>query len=66
VRARLLFAGVVCWEGAAALLFWGAPLRFRLRRLALWAAFLIAYTVEGTHLRLFTAHLVTLLPGGPD
>jgi hypothetical protein len=53
-------------------LFWGATLRFRLRRLALWAAFLVAdevfvaYAVEGAHLRLFIAQLVTLLRGGPD
>jgi hypothetical protein len=76
----LLFAGVICWEGVAAALFWLAWWRFayrgqRTRRvyaaftasLALWAAFLladelfIAYAVEGTHLRLFTAQLATLL-----
>jgi hypothetical protein len=76
----LLFLGVICWEGAAALLFWRAWLRFRRgnqgRRalyaaftagLTLWAAFLvadevcIAYPVAGTHLRLFTAQLATLL-----
>jgi hypothetical protein len=77
----LLFLGVICWEGAAALLFWLDWLRFRGRgeesrrllyaaftvSLALWSAFLvadelfIAYTVEGTHLRLFTAQLATLL-----
>jgi hypothetical protein len=77
----LLFLGVVCWEGATALLFWMAWLRFRGRDkgggrtvyaaftagLALWAAFMvademcIAYAVEGTHARLFTAQLATLL-----
>jgi hypothetical protein len=82
----LLFVGVVCWEGAAALLFCLAGLRGRgeCRRLrhaafaaglGLWAAFLladevfVAYALEGTHLRLFTALLATLLavellPGG--
>jgi hypothetical protein len=74
----LLFGGVLCWEGSAAVLFW---LAFRGRRrestrlvyaafavsLTLWAAFaladeaFIAYAVEGTHLRLFTAQLATLL-----
>jgi hypothetical protein len=75
----LLFVGVVCWEGAAALLFclaglvWGRGEGRRLRRFAfalglgLWAAFLladevlVAYALEGTHLRLFTAQLATLL-----
>jgi hypothetical protein len=76
----LLFAGVIAWEGAAAVLFWLAWLWFRGRGagsrwlyaaftagLLLWAAFLvadevcIAYPVEGTHLRLFTAQLATLL-----
>jgi hypothetical protein len=51
----LLFAGVIAWEGAAALLFWLAWLRFRGRGsgsrllyaafaagLLLWAAFLVA------------------------
>jgi hypothetical protein len=77
----LLFLGVICWEGAAALLFWLAWRRFRDSRegsqrlryaaftvsLTLWTAFaiadelFIAYAVEGTHLRLFTAQLATLL-----
>ena len=77
----LLFAGVIAWEGAAALLFWLACWRFRNRAeggrrslyaaftasLLLWGAFLladevfVAYAVAGTHLRLFTAQLVTLL-----
>jgi hypothetical protein len=76
----LLFLGVVCWEGTAALLFGLAWLRFGRGRggrrvlyaaftagLTLWAAFLaadevcIAYAAEGTHLRLFTAQLATLL-----
>jgi hypothetical protein len=53
---QLLFAGVLCWEGAAALLFWLACLSFRREgrggerllyaafgvSLMLWAAFLIA------------------------
>jgi hypothetical protein len=75
-----LFAGVILWEGAAAVLFWRAGLRFRGRgsarkavyvafttSLLLWGAFLvadevlIAYPLESTHLRLFVAHLVTLL-----
>jgi hypothetical protein len=77
----LLFAGVIAWEAAAALLFWLACWRFGARgrgsrpglhaaftvSLLLWGAFLvadevcIAYAVAGTHLRLFTAQLVTLL-----
>jgi hypothetical protein len=76
----VLFAGVILWEGIAAVLFWRAGLTFRGRSSArkavylafttsvlLWAAFLvadevfIAYPLEGTHLRLFIAHLVTLL-----
>jgi hypothetical protein len=77
----LLFGGVLCWEGAAAVLFWLAWLTFRGKgregtrvryaaftvSLTLWAAFaladeaFIAYAVEGTHLRLFTAQLATLL-----
>jgi hypothetical protein len=76
----LLFAGVVGWEGVAAVLFWlawlGSAGRGRGTRLVyaaftaslgLWAAFLladevfIAYPVAGTHWRLFTAQLVTLL-----
>ncbi len=76
----LLFAGVLCWEGVAAVLFWlawgrssgrGAGRRTLYAAftvgLGLWAAFLladevcIAYAVEGTHLRLFTAQLATLL-----
>jgi hypothetical protein len=83
----LLFVGVVCWEGATALLFCLAGLRWGRREghglrhaafatgLGLWAAFLladeafVAYALEGTHLRLFTAQLATLLavellPGG--
>jgi hypothetical protein len=87
----LLFAGVICWEGAAAGLFWLACWTFRGqgRRntavqyaaftacLSLWLAFALAdevfvsYAVEGTHLRLFTAQLATLLavellPEGPS
>jgi hypothetical protein len=76
----ILFAGVILWEGIAAVLFWRAGWSFRGRNAArtavylafmtsllLWAAFLIAdevfiaYPLEGTHLRLFVAHLVTLL-----
>lgn len=71
----LLFLGVICWEGTGAVLFWLAWLRFSERRvyaafvvsLTLWSAFaiadevFIAYAVEGTHLRLFTAQLVSLL-----
>jgi hypothetical protein len=76
----LLFAGVIIWEGIAAVLFWWAGGRFRDRNVArkavylafttsllLWRGFLvadevcIAYSVAGTHLRLFVAHLVTLL-----
>jgi hypothetical protein len=75
-----LFAGVIVWEGVAALLFWRAGWAFRgggsgrkvlylafTASLLLWASFVIAdevfiaYAVEGTHLRLFIAHLVTLL-----
>jgi hypothetical protein len=78
---RLLFAGVLCWQGMAALLFWLAWVTFRGREktgkgllyaaftagLMLWAAFAvaseicIAYPVEATHIRLFTAQLATLL-----
>jgi hypothetical protein len=77
----LLFGGVICWEGLAAVLFWQAGWRFRGRGksgraavyaaftvgLTLWAAFVIAdeiciaYAVEATHWRLFTAQLATLL-----
>ena len=76
----LLFAGVIFWEGIAALLFWLAGWTVRGKdsgrkvlyyafttSLLLWGAFLIAdevciaYPVESTHLRLFIAHLVTLL-----
>ena len=76
----LLFAGILLWEGLAALLFWRAGWSFRGRRSArqavylafmtavlLWAAFLIAdevfiaYPLESAHLRLFVAHLLTLL-----
>jgi hypothetical protein len=76
----VLFAGVIVWEGIAAVLFWRAGLSFRGRiaarnavyiafttSLLLWSAFLvadevfIAYPLEGVHLRLFVAHLVTLL-----
>jgi hypothetical protein len=74
-----MFAGVIAWEGVAALLFWRAswiPLGASGRSgrytafttsLLLWAAFMladevfIAYAVEGTHLKLFIAQLVTLL-----
>jgi hypothetical protein len=87
----LLFAGVICWEGAAAVLFWLACRAFRGRGrrdiavlyaafaagLSLWLAFALAdevfirYEVEGAHLRLFTAQLMTLLavellPEGPS
>jgi hypothetical protein len=76
----VLFAGVILWEGIAAVLFWRAGWNYRSRvsggnvvylafstSLLLWAAFLvadevfIAYAVAGTHVRLFIAHLVTLL-----
>ena len=76
----VLLAGVIVWEGLAALLFWWAGWSFRGRSsarkgvylafttsLLLWGAFLvvdevfIAYPLESTHLRLFVAHLVTLL-----
>jgi hypothetical protein len=76
----MLFAGVILWEGVAALLFWWAARTFRGKEsgrkimyfafttsLLLWGAFLIAdevfisYSVESTHLRLFIAHLVTLM-----
>jgi hypothetical protein len=78
--AVVLFAGVIVWEGVAAVLFWRAGLSFRGRdsgrkavyvafttSLLLWGGFLvadevcIAYPLESTHLRLFVAHLVTLL-----
>jgi hypothetical protein len=72
----VLFTGVVGWEGLAAVLFGPAGLRLRaggLRYaafaagLSLWAAFaladevFVAYAVEATHWRLFTAQLATLL-----
>jgi hypothetical protein len=77
----LLFAGVIAWEGAAAVLFWAACCTFKVRGkrnptalyaaftagLSLWLAFALAdevfisYPIEGTHLRLFVAQLVTLL-----
>jgi hypothetical protein len=76
----VLLAGVIVWEGLAALLFWWAGCTFRGRNsgrkivyqaftasLLLWGAFLvadevcIAYSLESTHLRLFIAHLLTLL-----
>jgi hypothetical protein len=77
----LLFAGVIGWEGAVALLFGLALVAFQGKggegtsvlyvaftaSLTLWAAFaladevFIAYAVEGTHLRLFTAQIATLL-----
>jgi hypothetical protein len=76
----ILFAGVVFWEGIAAVLFWRASWSYRNRSAArkavylafttsllLWGAFLIAdeifiaYSLESPHLRLFVAHLVTLL-----
>jgi hypothetical protein len=72
----LLFVGIICWEGAAALLFWLALLKFRGKRplhaafatsLLLWGAFLIAdevfiaYAVAAAHWRLFTAQFATLL-----
>jgi hypothetical protein len=76
----MMFAGVILWEGVAALLFWRAAWTFRAKgagrtaaysaftaSLLLWGAFLvadevcIAYPMESVHLRLFIAHLVTLL-----
>jgi hypothetical protein len=77
----LLFAGVIGWEGTAAVLFWRCWLRFPgtgqggrqglyaafTAGLTLWLAFLVAdevfitYDVEGTHLRLFTAQLASLV-----
>jgi hypothetical protein len=71
----LLFGGVICWEGLTAVLFWLAWRTYPGRLLypafaaglSLWAAFVladevcVAYVVEGTHWRLFTAQLATLL-----
>ncbi len=76
----ILFAGVILWEGIAAVLLWMAAWSYRGRSsarraaylafmtsLLWWGAFLvadevfIAYPLESTHLRLFVAHLVTLL-----
>jgi hypothetical protein len=76
----VLFAGVVVWEGVAAMLFWRAARAYRGQgvgrrdvyrafsaSLLLWAGFLvadelfIAYPLESAHLRLFMAHLLTLL-----
>lgn len=76
----VLFAGVIVWEGVAAVLFWRASWSFRGRglpheavylafttSLLLWGAFLIAdevfiaYSLESPHLRLFIAHLASLM-----
>jgi hypothetical protein len=71
----VLFAGVICWQGLAAVLFWLAWREYRGRMLypafavglSLWAAFILAdevfmaYAVAATHWRLFIAQLVTLL-----
>jgi hypothetical protein len=71
----VLFAGVIWWEGLAAVLFWLAWRTYRGRLLypafaaglSLWAAFIladevfVAYAVAATHWRLFTAQLATLL-----
>jgi len=68
----VLFLGVILWQGVAAGLFWravGGGCRYAAftSSLMLWAAFavadelFIAYPLEGTHLRLFIAQLVTLL-----
>jgi hypothetical protein len=70
----LLFVGVIVWEIIAAYLLWRAVFdvsAFALpafaASLALWAVFMIAdevfvaYEVETTHMRIFTAQLVTLL-----
>jgi hypothetical protein len=76
----ILFAGVILWEGVAAVLFWWAGWSYRGRNsarkavylafmtsLLLWIAFLVAdeilisYDLASSHLRLFIAHLVTLL-----
>ncbi len=69
----LLFAGVIAWEGLAALLFWLALGKRSFlyaaftAGLGLWAAFMvadevfIAYPIEATHMRLFIAQLASLL-----
>jgi hypothetical protein len=73
----VLFLGVLAWEATAASLFWVAWWTYRRTRswlypafsagLSLWMALaiasevFIAYAVEGTHWRLFTAQLATLL-----
>jgi hypothetical protein len=70
----VLFGAAICWEALATLLFWRACWAGRAAvyaaftvGLALWLAFLVAdevclaYGLEGTHLRLFAAQLVTLL-----
>lgn len=72
----VLFGGVIVWEGLAAFQFWVAWVMFPRRHLVraafsvgllLWAALLIAdevciaYAVEATHWRLFTALLATLV-----
>jgi hypothetical protein len=72
----VMFAGVITWEGLAALLF-GAAAVFRRNKVILYAAFtaglglwmafavsdevFIAYKIEDTHWRLFIAQAVTLL-----
>lgn len=75
---RVLLAGVIAWETAAAALFWRALGRPReeaalippfVVSLALWAIFVVLDEVllifetgaEATHLRLFTAELLTLI-----
>jgi hypothetical protein len=75
---RVLLAGVIAWETAAAALFWRAFGRPRdeaalvppfVVSLALWAIFVVLDEVllifetgaEATHVRLFTAELLTLI-----
>jgi hypothetical protein len=70
-----LFAGVIAWEVVGAVLHWRAALqptpaavsRAFLVSIALWGAFMLAdevfisYDVEGTHLHLLIAGLVSVL-----
>jgi hypothetical protein len=71
----ILFAGATLWEGVATALFWRALLLIGqpqavmlafIASLALWALFilldelLVQYEMEGSHLRIFMAQLITL------
>ena len=70
----VMFLGVIAWQAVAGVLFWrawaaggrGGVSAFTVS-LALWAVFVLAdeiflaYTIEGTHLRLFAVQLLSVL-----